>query len=98
MSKGYDSKCDELARHFLEDPANNEVKVSELAQHIQDAIENWIAANWKCPTCGSEERDHRGLLKCECPCPSTLKSRRRIAREMQETAAPEQSGAGEKTR
>ena len=23
-----------------------------------------------CPECGNEQRDHRGLLKCECPAPA----------------------------
>lgn len=38
----YDSRCDELARHFL--PAGtSEQLIEDLAQRIQIAIEDWIA-------------------------------------------------------
>jgi hypothetical protein len=39
----YDVKCDELARAFLEDdgpPTEEDVK--QLAQAIQDCIEDWM--------------------------------------------------------
>lgn len=36
----YDRRCVELARHFV--PHVSEVRVNELAQHIQDAVEAWI--------------------------------------------------------
>lgn len=43
------------------------------------------AQNWDedqpCPVCGNEERNRRGLLVCECPCPTTLEARRNIADE-----------------
>ena len=77
----FDPKCLEVAEHFLPESASVSLKWT-LAQHIQDAVENWISENAACPVCGNEERDRRGLLKCECPDPSTLESRRRIAREM----------------
>lgn len=48
-------------------------KLSERLEVFDDA---------PCPVCGNEERDHRGLLTCECPCPTTLESRRKIAQEM----------------
>lgn len=39
----YDTHCDELARHFLDDEgAGHEKAVAELAQVIQDAIEGWL--------------------------------------------------------
>lgn len=37
----YDSACEVLARHFLSDLAEPAL-IKELAQHIQDEIENWI--------------------------------------------------------
>ena len=45
MEHGYDVKCEELARHFLEDEdvAANPERVKELAQRIQDAIEDFLA-------------------------------------------------------
>jgi hypothetical protein len=51
----YDQQCEELARHFLEgvtgeDPEPGETsalaqhkKVTALAQHIQDAVEDWFS-------------------------------------------------------
>lgn len=38
----YDSECEELAKHFLELSGSNSESQS-LAQHIQDAVENWYA-------------------------------------------------------
>jgi hypothetical protein len=41
---GYDVKCEELAQSFIEDlpkRLQSEERVRELAQVIQDAIENW---------------------------------------------------------
>lgn len=46
-----------------------------------------------CPVCGSQDRDNRGLLKCECPCPSTLEQRRKIAQEMQSDLVRNQDDA-----
>jgi hypothetical protein len=42
----YDTKCDQLARAFLVDekPFPSEETVEELAQAIQDSIEDWLAA------------------------------------------------------
>lgn len=42
-----------------------------------------------CPVCGNEERNQVDLLTCECPDPSTLASRQKIAEEMR-AAAPKQ--------
>jgi hypothetical protein len=70
VSKGYDPQCGELARYFLGTDLFAKDNEAELAQEIQDAVENWFQSK-ACPTCGNQERDHRGLLKCECPCPST---------------------------
>jgi hypothetical protein len=40
----YDVKCGELAEHFLADhPAPGPRLTKELAQTIQDAIEDWFA-------------------------------------------------------
>lgn len=39
MSDGYDEKCGELADYFL--PQNTEA-AKDLAQAIQDAIEEWL--------------------------------------------------------
>ena len=40
----YDSECESLARHFLSDEAelNTPVNEQELAQAIQDAVEDWF--------------------------------------------------------
>jgi len=39
----YDVKCEELAKSFLEDEGNaTEKRVKELAQAIQDCIEDWL--------------------------------------------------------
>lgn len=40
----YDAKCDALARSFLRDvkQEKNEELAAELAQVIQDAIEEWL--------------------------------------------------------
>lgn len=38
--KGYDEKCYELAEYFLSEDAD--LDVSDLAQTIQDAIEDWL--------------------------------------------------------
>jgi hypothetical protein len=46
----YDSACDELARHFLDDDETNtprtkgihESRVASLAVAIQEAVEAWI--------------------------------------------------------
>ena len=40
----YDPKCFELAEHFLPSSKEAEWTKSELAQHIQDAVEGWVAA------------------------------------------------------
>ena len=44
MSKrAYDTKCDELARYFMADgEIQPEEEIADLAQTIQDAIENWF--------------------------------------------------------
>ena len=42
----YDPKCEELARYFLEDEdaaTASPERISELAQRIQDAIEEYLA-------------------------------------------------------
>jgi hypothetical protein len=36
----YDEKCLELAEHFLPDPEGKQRE--QLAQHIQDSIEDWF--------------------------------------------------------
>jgi hypothetical protein len=40
----FDSKCYDLAEHFLEDEPtlNNEDARNELAQEIQETVETWI--------------------------------------------------------
>ena len=45
-TKGYDSKCADLALAFLEDYYDPvpETRIAELAQVIQDAIEDWFSA------------------------------------------------------
>ncbi len=44
----YDEKCEELADYFLKDeddmPQNAK---ADLAQHIQDAIEDWLGSHQK---------------------------------------------------
>lgn len=43
----YDVKCHELALHFLADehlsPEMLKINADELARHIQQAIEDWLA-------------------------------------------------------
>ena len=80
---GYDEKCGDLARYFL---GPNKQQVAELAQELQEVIEDFCKAH-ACPVCGNEERDHRDLLTCECPSPTTIDARRRIAKEMTEAEA-----------
>jgi hypothetical protein len=41
----YDQKCEDLAKIFLQDYPDLQGKVTELAQEIQDAIEDWLDAN-----------------------------------------------------
>jgi hypothetical protein len=43
MPNGYDPACADLARHFLPDDATPE-DIAELAQSIQDHIEDVLAA------------------------------------------------------
>jgi hypothetical protein len=38
--RGYDGACEELAVHFL--GVGPEADVQSLAQHIQDAVEEWF--------------------------------------------------------
>jgi hypothetical protein len=39
----YDSRCEDLARVFLPtEPPADEEKVKALAEHIQEAIEDWL--------------------------------------------------------
>lgn len=38
----YDPKCSELAEHFLDEMPHSDKQVAELAQEIQDAIEDWL--------------------------------------------------------
>lgn len=37
----FDTKCLELAEHFLPDQASPRLKTA-LAQHIQDEVEDWL--------------------------------------------------------
>lgn len=39
--KNYDSACERLAEHFLGQNAERDA-VEELAQHVQDAVEDWM--------------------------------------------------------
>ncbi len=43
----YDTKCDQLARAFLIDEGGTEKEAAELAQAIQDRIEDYLAARRK---------------------------------------------------
>ncbi len=40
----YDPECEELAAYFLAD-SKDELAKRELAQHIQDAVEDWLSGN-----------------------------------------------------
>jgi hypothetical protein len=40
---GHDPRCHELAEYFLPTAASALLK-AELAQHIQDAVEDWLTA------------------------------------------------------
>ncbi len=43
-TKMYDPRCYDLASVFLEDePATTETHAQDLAAHIQQAVEDWIA-------------------------------------------------------
>ena len=44
---GYDSRCLDLAEQLLESINPTELEKIDLAQIIQDAIENWMAENIK---------------------------------------------------
>jgi len=56
MSKelNYDPECENLARYFLSDKARPET-VQCLAQHIQNAVEDWITAGVIVKRVNSEE-------------------------------------------
>jgi hypothetical protein len=41
----YDSKCYDLAEHFLQDDPAKQAVAGELAAHIQRAIEDWFEEN-----------------------------------------------------
>ena len=70
MKHSYDPKCEELAIHFLAEENPSRGQIEELAQLIQDAVEDaW--GQLQCYNCGCEERDHRGLLTCRCPARKT---------------------------
>lgn len=44
MSRTYDSRCYDLAEHFLSDEPNaSEEEREKLAAHIQQAVEGWFA-------------------------------------------------------
>lgn len=38
----FDPKCHELAQHFLPSPESPADDVDSLAQHIQDAVDDWL--------------------------------------------------------
>ena len=40
--KGYDPKCEELARYFLGESAVTDLSAA-LALHIQESIEEWLS-------------------------------------------------------
>lgn len=40
--KGFDPECRKLAEYFLPNKPRNEAHVTELAQHIQDSIEDFL--------------------------------------------------------
>lgn len=41
----YDEECEVLARHFLMDGPYYDTDIPALAQHIQEAIEDYMRAN-----------------------------------------------------
>lgn len=45
MTRAFDPHCLELAEDFLSDEAATKHDCTRLAQHIQNAIEDWIAEN-----------------------------------------------------
>lgn len=45
--KGYDEKCGDLARYFL--PEGTIAEGAALAQHIQDAVEDWLSGREAVP-------------------------------------------------
>lgn len=51
--KGFDPKCRDLAEHFYTDMpprsstlAEETEQVDDLAQHIQNAVEDWFRTEW----------------------------------------------------
>lgn len=51
----FDSKCYELAEHFLADhPAATEAQKNALAQEIQSCIETWLGYDPQSPECKPE--------------------------------------------
>lgn len=58
----FDPKCYELAEHFLDD--NRHASKDELAQWVQDAVEDWLRINDPhCPDCGGIGGD-RECITC----------------------------------
>ena len=55
MPKGYDPACEDLARKFL--PKASDANIGKLAQHVQDAVEDWMSAYEEEPDERAAERD-----------------------------------------
>lgn len=64
----YDSKCRELAGHFLSDTVCTDADGEELAQDIQDAVENWFREWESKNAAASRERTITVCDKCRRAC------------------------------
>ncbi len=43
----YDEECERLARNFLaDDPGATDTDAQDLAQHIQEAVEDWLSVEF----------------------------------------------------
>jgi hypothetical protein len=45
----YDAACEALAEYFLTDTSRKDL-APDLAQHIQEAVEDWVSLNFEEPT------------------------------------------------
>jgi hypothetical protein len=63
MRNGYDSRCGDLAEVFLEDEHGTEAEIAELAQCIQDAIEDWLEGRVLAQAEALEDRNFDGHME-----------------------------------
>ncbi len=67
MTKTHDSKCFDLAAHFLADIKGcTEAEHDDLAQHIQDAIEDWLSDRERAAEAAWQRHQRRDMINAFC--------------------------------